>query len=537
MTRTDVLIVGAGPTGLVLALSLTQQGVGVRIVDKSNGPGETSRAMAVQARTLELYRQFNLADAVVEAGKPTLAMNMWVRGKRQAHVSFGDAGADITPYPFVLVYPQDRHERLLIDRLQELGVTVERQTELLSFEDMGDYVTARLRIPDGSEEFYEASYLAGCDGARSPIRHGIGATFEGGTYRHVFYVADVVVTGLTPTDEAHIALDSADFVLVLPYGKDNQSRLIGTVRDERADRAESLTFDDVGREAIDGLGFKVETVNWFSTYRVHHRVADRFRIGRAFLLGDAAHVHSPAGGQGMNTGIADAINLAWKLAAVVKGEAPDSLLDSYEPERQAFARKLVDTTDRLFTFATADGGFASFVRTRIAPFFMRVAYDIDRMREFMFRVVSQTMLEYQDSPLSEGKAGSVSGGDRLPYVRIDGGDNYASLSIIGWQVHVYGKARFDLRTWCERHRIPLHEFAWRPEHKRAGLAQDACYLLRPDTYVALADTHGSTGTLGQYFSERGIIPGGLRLAGRGTERDGHQAQVEPAQGRASVGDH
>ena len=254
MHRIDVLIVGAGPTGLALALWLTKQGVGIRIVDKSAGPGETSRAMAVQARTLELYRQLDMAEDVVAEGHPNPAMNMWVRGKRQARVSLADAGADITPYPYLLVFPQDRHERLLIDRLDALGVAVERRTELVSFEDRPDHVRACLKLPDGSLEVCEARYLAGCDGARSPIRHGIGASFEGGTYRQVFYVADVEVSGLEPAGEAHIALDSADFVMVLPYGHDNQSRLIGTVRDERADRAESLTFEDVGREAIDDLG-------------------------------------------------------------------------------------------------------------------------------------------------------------------------------------------------------------------------------------------------------------------------------------------
>ncbi len=504
MAQTDVLIVGAGPTGLVLALWLTKQGVPVRIIDKSAGPGETSRAMAVQARTLELYRQLDMADAVVAAGNQNPAMNMWARGKRQATVSLADAGANITPYPFLLVYPQDKHESFLIERLQGLGVTVERKTEFVGFADKGDHVEARLKMPDGSEQVCEARYLAGCDGARSPIRHQIGASFEGGTYKQVFYVADVEVSGLEPANEAHVALDSSDFVMVLPYGRDNQSRLIGTVRDERADRAETLTFEDVGREAIDNLGLTVGKVNWFSTYRVHHRVTDRFRSGRVFLLGDAAHVHSPAGGQGMNTGIADAINLSWKFAAVVKGEAPDALLDSYELERQAFAHKLVDTTDRLFTFASAEGNFANFIRTRIAPTFMRVAYSLDSMREFVFRIVSQTMLEYQDSPLSEGKAGKVSGGDRLPFVRFDGIDNYGPLSAIDWQVHVYGSAKPDLRAWCEQHGVPMHEFPWKPEQEKAGLAQGAAYLLRPDTYIALADPTGSGTTMGLYFRKQNM---------------------------------
>ena len=424
----DVLIAGAGPTGLVLALWLTKQGIKVRIIDKSAGPGDTSRAMAVQARTLELYRQLDIAEAVVAAGHANPGVNLWVHGKRKAHIPLAQAGAELTPYPFILVFPQDLHERLLIERLRALGVSVERQTELLTFEDKGDHVSARLRLPNGQEESCIAQFLAGCDGARSVVRHEIGADFEGGTYKQIFYVADVEVSGLAPADEIHIALDSADFVAVLSYGHDHKSRLIGVVSDEGQVPAENLTFEDVGHKAIESLGLKIDKVNWFSTYHVHHRVTDHFRTGRAFLLGDAAHVHSPAGGQGMNTGIGDAINLAWKLAAVVKGQAPESLLDSYELERLAFARKLVDTTDRIFSFVAAESGFADFVRTRVAPIFASVAYSFEGVREFVFRIVSQITLNYHQSFLSEGMAGSVKGGDRLPWVRAAGTDNYAPLS-------------------------------------------------------------------------------------------------------------
>lgn len=506
MANTDILIVGAGPTGLAHALWLTKQGIRVRIIDKSRGPGETSRAMAVQARTLEFYRQLDLADAVVAAGYKTPAMNMWAGGKRQAQVKLLDAGQGISPYPFVLVYPQDRHERLLVDRLQTLGVDVERQTELLAFGDKGDQVIARLKHKDGQEETCEALYLVGCDGARSPIRHQIGSGFEGGTYKQIFYVADVVASGVNPAGEAQLAFEKSEFILMMPYTQTNQYRLIGIVRDERAQHPESLTFEDVGQEAINALNITIEQVNWFSTYRVHHRITDHFRKGRVFLLGDAAHVHSPVGGQGMNTGIMDAINLAWKLTAVVKGQAPDSLLDSYETERKAFARTLVETTDRLFAFATAEGSFAEFVRNRIAPLFISVAYKLEQVREYMFRVVSQTTLNYHESPLSAGKAGSVQGGDRLPWVPLAGADNYEPLSIIGWQVHIYGEPSAELTTWCSQHQLQLHAFAWHPEHKKAGFAQGATYLLRPDTYVALADPSGSVATLNQYFNERGINP-------------------------------
>jgi 2-polyprenyl-6-methoxyphenol hydroxylase-like FAD-dependent oxidoreductase len=502
----QVLIVGAGPTGLALALWLTRQGVPVRIIDKSAGPGEASRALAVQARTLELYRQLDLADAVIAAGHEVPAINLWAQGKHRARLSFGDAGADLTPYPFLHIYPQDQHERLLIDKLRSLGVAVERQTELIGFTDEGGHVHARLRLPDGSEQACDTPYLAGCDGARSTIRHQLGTGFEGGTYRHVFYVADVEVSGPQPPGEAHIALDRGDFVAVLPYSNNGRVRLIGTVRDERADRADTLKFEDVSHDAIESLGVTVHKLNWFSTYHVHHRIASRFRQGRVFLLGDAAHVHSPAGGQGMNTGILDANNLAWKLAAVLQARAPDSLLDTYESERQAFARKLVETTDRVFSFVTTQGNFAEFVRLHIAPLVMGVAYKLDSVREFMFRLVSQTTLNYHGSPLSQGKAGEVQGGDRLPWVRTASLDNYGPLTHIGWQVHVYGAASAGLRAWCEQRGMPLYEFAWTAEYQHGGLSRNAVYLLRPDTYVALAEQQASPEALDQYFDALGYRP-------------------------------
>jgi len=273
----------------------------------------------VQARTLELYRQLELADAVVAKGHRVPAVNLWVKGERKAHVSLTDMGTGLTPYPFLHIFPQDEHEKLLVAKLESLGVSVERRTELVSFVETASGVTARLRGPDGTESEHEAIYLAGCDGARSKVRESIGTGFPGGTYEHLFYVADAEATGPAIDGELHIDLDEADFVAVFPLAGQGRARLIGTVRDERADRAETLTFADISDRAIGQMKLAVTKINWFSTYHVHHRVAQHFRKGRAFLIGDAAHIHSPAGGQGMNTGIGDAINLAWKLAAVVRG--------------------------------------------------------------------------------------------------------------------------------------------------------------------------------------------------------------------------
>ena len=299
-------------------------------------------------------------------------------------------------------------------------------------------------------------------------------------------------------------MDEADFLAVFPFAGDGRARLIGTVRDERADDADKLKFDDVSDRAIDHLKVHVQKVNWFSTYHVHHRVTEHFRKGRSFLLGDAAHIHSPAGGQGMNTGIGDAINLAWKLAAVLAGHAPDKLLDSYEAERIGFARRLVATTDRAFSFATAEGWIADILRTRVVPVLFPKAIAFEALREYIFRAVSQITLNYRSGPLSAGSAGQVYGGDRLPWVPTNGKDNFESLAAMTWQVHVYGAARIELAGWCTRHNVPLHVFHWRSEYEAAGLARDALYLLRPDSYVALADASGAPDALDRYCADHAI---------------------------------
>ncbi|HUE10984.1 MAG TPA: FAD-dependent monooxygenase [Steroidobacteraceae bacterium] len=258
---------------------------------------------------------------------------------------------------------------------------------------------------------------------------------------------------------------------------------------------------------IEWLQVRVERVNWFSTYRVHHRVADRFRGGRAFLLGDAAHIHSPVGGQGMNTGIGDAINLAWKLAAVLSGRAAESLLDSYQPERIAFARRLVATTDKAFMAVTSAGAVARLVRLHLVPFFLPLLIKFAALRRLMFRTVSQISVNYRESPLSAGRAGAVHGGDRLPWVKMDSNglkDNFTALRSLDWQVHVYGEAASDIRAMCGERKLPLHVFAWSPQMKRAGLEPNALYLVRPDGYVALADPAAGAAALAAYLDQRGL---------------------------------
>jgi 2-polyprenyl-6-methoxyphenol hydroxylase-like FAD-dependent oxidoreductase len=504
-TGMPVLVVGAGPTGLVLALWLTKLGIPVRIIDKVAEPGTTSRALAVQARTLELYRQAGIAQTVVDRGVKVAGVNLWVSGARAARVPLRNIGESLTPFSFALIFPQDAHERLLIEQLEARGVRVERPTELVRFDQHSGDVRAILKRPGGAEEACDAAYIAGCDGARSKVRETLGIGFPGGTYSGLFYVADVEAGGPATDGELHAGLDDADLLLVFPMKGAGRVRLVGSVREKQATADHALTFDDVRSRAVDHLKLTITKVNWFSTYRVHHRVANHFRDRRAFLLGDAAHIHSPVGGQGMNTGIGDAVNLAWKLAAVLNGRAAESLLDTYEPERIRFARRLVATTDRAFTVAAARGRIARFIRTVLVPLLIPRLFRLRRTRLFLFRTVSQIGVAYRGSALSEGAAGSVHGGDRLPWVQTSPGtDNFDPLNLHEWQVHVYGEPRRSLTDICGTLRLPIHTFAWSHAFQRAGLARGALYLLRPDGYVALADPACDPERLNRYFSSRGL---------------------------------
>jgi 2-polyprenyl-6-methoxyphenol hydroxylase-like FAD-dependent oxidoreductase len=455
--------------------------------------------LAVQARTLEFYRQLGIDQELVAGGVKIANLNFWVRGAIAARVPLQQIGEGLSPYPFALVFPQDAHEKLLIKHLAALGVKVERQTELLRFEQNETAVQATLKLPNGSEQVCGTTYLAGCDGASSTVRETLGIGFPGGTYSGLFYVADVEATGSATDDQLHADLEDADFALVFPLQGKGRIRLVGSLR-EGTTREEKPTFDDVKDKAVQHLKLHVTKVNWFSTYRVHHRVAQRFREGRAFLLGDAAHVHSPVGGQGMNTGIGDAVNLAWKLAAVLKGNAAEEILDTYEPERIGFAQRLVATTDRAFTLVTKQSAVAQFVRTRVVPRVVPLLFRVPPLRRFMFKTLSQIAVNYRASALSCGKAGGVTGGDRLPWIELgDGKDNFAPLASIRWQVHVYGKPRAKLDETCAELHLSLHLFPWRQQMSRAGLCQGALYLVRPDGYVALADRDSSPERLQNYF--------------------------------------
>ncbi len=504
-SQTPVVVAGAGPSGLVLALALAHQGVHFRIIDREKAPGQTSRALVVHARTLEFYRQLDVADAVIDAAQKFRAVNLWVNGRARGRLEFGDIGTSLSRYPYSLIYPQDMHERLLLDVLQARGIKVERQCELEDVELQDDGVLVSIRHADGTVERHPTRYLAACDGAHSTVREKLGIPLPGGTYSHVWYVADVDISGPLQPNEVHISMDQRDVLAVFPMKQRGTARLIGQAPPKSTN--EPARWDDVGTRLVKELQTDVRKVHWFSTYRVHHRVASRFRKGHAFLVGDAAHLHSPVGGQGMNTGIGDAFNLAWKLASVLRDGASPALLDSYEPERMTFARRLVSTTDQMFAILNSKSPAAGAFRTFIAPNFLPPLLRIKVARAAAFRILSQTAINYRRSPLSQGRARAVHAGDRLPWVTIaaTGDDNFAPLNNIDWQVHVYGSASSSLQRTCEAHHLPLYSFAWRSAMRRSGLMQNAVYLVRPDGHIAFIHPAGDADEFEGYLTAMTMV--------------------------------
>jgi 2-polyprenyl-6-methoxyphenol hydroxylase-like FAD-dependent oxidoreductase len=493
----SVLIVGAGPTGLALAIWLAKSNIAVRIIDKNAKAGEASRAMIVHARILEYYQQLGIAERVIKQGRKVDQIQIRRDGKVLPPIPMGDVGAHLSPYPFILGLPQDEHELILTQVLAELGVKVEWSTELVEFNQNQAGVTANIRH-NGVEQTLHCSYLCGCDGASSTVRHQLKLPFEGGTYQQVFYVADVLAANAEDYKSLSPCLHDNTFTLVFPLNKPNAIRLIGIVPPEHAQQ-QGLSFAAIQPYIESLTAVQVTHCNWFSTYHVHHRVAETFQKGRVFISGDAGHIHSPAGGQGMNTGLGDAFNLAWKLAAVLKGQAKPELLDTYNPERLAFAKVLVESTDTAFTWLVEADWHSWLVQKVLAPFVLPVALELDKVRRLMFKTVSQIRIEYHSSALSQGKAGELTAGDRLPWVK--GLDNYDPLSTCDWQIHIYGIPTLDMLQAARSLNIALHEWEWRDEFYQQGLQPDTLYLIRPDGYIGLIDKQQSTSVLHHYWAQ------------------------------------
>jgi len=518
----DVLIVGAGPTGLMLANQLVRRGVNVTIIDRHAGPAEQTRAMAVHARTLEIYAKLGIAEQSVETGRRGDGANIWAGGRRKARIPLGEIGKELSPFPYVLMLGQDDNERILGERLRSSGGSVRWNTELIGLEHEPNQVTATIKESHGGATSIAAKYVAGCDGARSTVRQLCGIGFPGAPYEQVFFVADTEAIGPMVADELNVYLWRSGFHLYFPMRGPDRWRVIGILPAELRDR-DDLTFADaipsLTGEAGGSLLFK--SCAWFSTYRIAHRCTERFRDRRCFLLGDAAHIHSPMGGQGMNTGLQDAYNLAWKLALVLQSRADDSLLDSYEAERRPVAQRLLATTDRAFRFVVSSGRTGELFRTRILANVAAIAMTRKRVQRAAFRMLSQIGIRYRRSMLSQtldGVRGDMPrAGDRFPWLRVRfqsqtaPADLFAKLDDTPFNLLVIGQpapssASLKLGDLVRIHTIPL-DGDNRKTLAAVGIKDAAFFLLRPDGHIGLAGTEFQANAIARWFARCRIRAG------------------------------
>ncbi|WP_026925977.1 FAD-dependent monooxygenase [Granulicoccus phenolivorans] len=483
-TRTDVLVVGAGPSGLMAAVCLARLGVEVTVVDAKSGPTRESRALALQARSMEIYDQLGLVDRVLAEADRAPRIVTGYRARTFAPISFDRFGRTLTPYPGIYILEQSRNERILSDAYLAGGGDLRWQHRVTDLRTDGPQprpVRATLESPQGTSSI-EARWCIAADGASSWIREHLGLAFEGSTNPLRFYVVDAVGTTGLVEGSVNLRVSPSRFLLAFPMGAPGHHRLIGVAADDPDDRRLEATVR-AGLAADFAVAY--DRSDWFSSYRVHHRLADRFREGPVFLIGDAAHVHSPVGGQGMNTGLQDAHNLACKLADVRAGRADPALLDRYEAERRPVAQRLVGTTDEVFARVTSASRIAGFVRGRVVPWLGPAAVRLVPALIGTGRIygyLGQLRIHYWSDPgeraRRQGHRDPVVG-RRLPW----SGDNFAALQSMSWQVHGYGVPapaldRVARSLGLERHRFP-------PDRYRR-LSPDLLYLVRPDGFVAAA---------------------------------------------------
>ncbi|MBV8627993.1 MAG: FAD-dependent monooxygenase [Paraburkholderia sp.] len=422
-----VLIVGAGPTGLAAAMSLARAHIPVRLIDKASHPAAQSRAIGIQARTLELLEQHRIVEPFLELGHRARVANLYSNGQRRARLDFDPLQ---TRYPYLLFLDQSITERLMTEHLETLGVTVERGIELTGFVQGAAGLSVTLQLADGHSEALHPSYLIAADGAHSAVRHRLGAAFAGKTFEQTYLLADVQAETSWPEDEFHIFASGDGLAALFPMGNERYRLIadhpapqvmVGGIQGASSETMPAATppsappsLDEckavVGRRVQHPV--TLSGLTWSSYFHLNSRMVDQLRVERVFLAGDAAHVHSPAGAQGMNTGIQEAFNLGWKIARVLASGAPDRLLDTYHLERHPIERDVLRQTSFATLLAAADHGPLKLLRERVMP----VLAALGPLRDAARRTVSELSVQYRRSPLTLERVldGGPRAGERAP---------------------------------------------------------------------------------------------------------------------------
>jgi 2-polyprenyl-6-methoxyphenol hydroxylase-like FAD-dependent oxidoreductase len=526
----DVVVVGAGPTGLTLAAQVRRFGVSVRIIDRELDRARESRALVMQPRTLEVLRGLGIAQTLIERGNDAVQLRLHF-GDRVVAMRLFDIGLEDTAYSFLLFISQAETEAVLGEHLAVVGVQVERGVELLAFTAGANEVTCTLRDQDGRVEQVRTRYLIGCDGAHSTVRGAAGIPFAGGAYPQTFVLADLEVDGELKPNTGHAFLGAEGMLFFFPLGRPATWRMQSlrppTAADDDKPKAREPSLPELQAicDRYTGGTLRLRDPVWTTYFRLQHRQATRYRADRVFLAGDAAHVHSPAGAQGMNTGIQDAWNLGWKLALVLRGVADDALLDSYELERWPVGRSVLRLSDRASRIAISDSRFVSLIRTQIAPRLLPQLLHFRQARTLGFRTISQLAISYRNSPaVQEGEPALRRGpraGDRLPDVRITRNGQPGWLhealtaptchlvlcgSIGAWDDEHIARLSDRYTDVVAIHRLArdaaagvLHDVDGQA-YARLGVDEAAQYLVRPDGHIGFRCGGTDLGRVERYLA-------------------------------------
>lgn len=504
--ETDVIIIGAGPTGLSLAAQLIRYGIDFVVVEKNETVTPFSKALGVQARTLEIYDQLGLAQTAIARGAIADRARLIEGGEVVGEMHLEAFGTNLSEYPYMLILEQSKNEELLYEYVRKHDRDVLWKHELESFSQDAAGVVAQVKTAAGESLTITGKYLVGCDGASSRVRHALGLTFEGSTFERLFYVADARVDWELPHDALHVCLARDVFVAFFPMVGENRYRIIGTFPESKNEQQGEVLYEEIEQEIKDQakLSLEISDVNWFSLYKVHSRRVNKFSNGKCFLAGDSAHIHSPAGAQGMNTGIQDAYNLAWKLAMVIKGKADESLLDTYNEERLANAKRLLETTDRLFEFAAGQHWLMSFFRLHIFPPLAGFITSVNAVRTRLFMMVSQIGINYRDHSLSQhtkDESGDVKAGDRLPYFVVDGQSIFAKLTAPKFHMLIFSND--DRSAVCSEFNSDLIDCQVIPIDARVReifeVDHDFTVFVRPDNHIAFISTETARADVAEYL--------------------------------------
>jgi 2-polyprenyl-6-methoxyphenol hydroxylase-like FAD-dependent oxidoreductase len=522
----QVLIVGAGPSGLMMAAQMLRYGIQPVIIDSRQGPTHQSKALAVQARSLEIYRQLGIIEPVINGGKQAKGLNFHYAGKHEASFTINDTGKGLTPYPYIHIYQQSKNERALLGYLTDHSCPVYWNTTLSSLQQGTGVVNVTL---NNQEQEYTllCNWLIGADGAHSTVRKLLQIPFTGDTYPNQFYLADVILD--KDSDQMNMYLTGKGFAAFFPMPEQNTCRIVGNLNGKLAAK-KNLQFEDVlpllqekTRQPLD-----IKQCTWFTTYRLHHRMAEKFSLGRCFLIGDAAHIHSPVGGQGMNTGLQDAYNLSWKLAGVINKNLNPAVLNTYAAERMPVARDLLNTTDRAFKLIMSTSVWANLFKKWVMPTLLNRAWKSDKLKQEFFKRVSQINISYPNSSLSLHLSllRTIKAGERLPYMKVfdekklQETDLHAWCSKPGFTLITIGPLQelyvFSLAKWItQNYNGWLNFFHLPPSVKNQRVfdafeikeGQNKAIIVRPDMHIGLLNDVVDLEMMNNYLQNvAGCIP-------------------------------